>query len=97
MATGQELTGLYTPSYSYSITFTDSSNTISSNLYIMLGQAGSGNVGDTGSFTASWIRTRAYPPNGVMPAVSFGSVQGIMNLYINGIKDSNVTSSVDMV
>ena len=21
-----------------------------------------------------WIRTRAYPPNGVMPSVSFGSV-----------------------
>ncbi len=26
------------------------------------------------SLSASWIRTRAYPPNGVMPATSFGSV-----------------------
>ena len=30
----------------------------------------------TGAYTAftQWIRTRAYPPNGVMPTVSFGSV-----------------------
>ena len=26
------------------------------------------------SYTLQWLRTRAYPPNGVMPSVSFGSV-----------------------
>ena len=26
------------------------------------------------SITYQWLRTRAYPPNGVMPSVSFGSV-----------------------
>jgi hypothetical protein len=26
------------------------------------------------SYTFQWLRTRAYPPNGVMPSVSFGSV-----------------------
>ena len=41
------------------------------NYYAYLGFDTSG----TTSFTAQWLRTRAYPPNGVMPSVSFGSVQ----------------------
>ena len=33
------------------------------------------NTGTSASFTAQWLRTRAYPPNGAMPTVTFGSVQ----------------------
>ena len=33
------------------------------------------NTGTSASFTVQWLRTRAYPPNGVMPTVTFGSVQ----------------------
>jgi len=40
----------------------------------MIGQSASGSASDTGGFTASWLRTRAYPPAGVMPSVSLGSV-----------------------
>ena len=32
------------------------------------------NVGD-GTVNMQWLRTRAYPPSGVMPSVTFGSVQ----------------------
>ena len=37
------------------------------NYYLTLGSNGA-------DFTVYWFRTRAYPPNGVMPSVSFGSV-----------------------
>jgi len=40
------------------------------NYYVWLGIDASG----TYSYSAQWLRTRAYPPNGVMPSVSFGSV-----------------------
>ena len=39
-----------------------------------------------------WIRVRAYPPNGVMPSVSFGSVQTIaITLYLNGVSNANTS------
>ena len=38
------------------------------NSYIGLGAWGAGSI------TFNWMRVRAYPPNGVMPSVSFGSV-----------------------
>ena len=37
------------------------------NYYLTLGSDGA-------SFTVYWVRVRAYPPNGVMPSVTFGSV-----------------------
>ena len=38
------------------------------NSYIGLGAWGAGSI------TFTWVRVRAYPPNGVMPSVTFGSV-----------------------
>ena len=40
-----------------------------------------------------WLRTRAYPPNGVMPSVTFGSVQSTVaiTLYLNGVSKANTT------
>ena len=40
-----------------------------------------------------YIRLRAYPPNGVMPSVSFGSVQSTVaiTLYLNGVSNANAT------
>ena len=45
------------------------------------------------SYTLQWLRTRAYPPSGVMPSVSFGSVQSTaaITLYLNGVSNANVT------
>jgi hypothetical protein len=44
------------------------------------------------SITYQWVRTRAYPPNGVMPTASFGStVNGAPNLTINYYYVHNVT------
>ena len=39
-----------------------------------------------------WVDVRAYPPNGVMPSVSFGSVQSTtITLYLNGVSDANTS------
>ena len=44
------------------------------------------------SYTLQWLRTRAYPPNGVMSSVTFGSVQSIaITLYLNGVSDANTS------
>ena len=49
-----------------------------------------GDVGGTATY--QYMRTRAYPPNGVMPSVSFGSVQSIaITLYLNGVSNANTT------
>ena len=47
--------------------------TISSigNYYAYLGF----DTSSTSSYTAQWLRTRAYPPNGIMPTASFGASQ----------------------
>jgi len=37
----------------------------------------SANTGYNADFVVQWLRTRAYPPNGVMPSVSFGSIQQV--------------------
>ena len=48
---------------------------------------------DGGSGFLQWFRTRAYPPNGVMPSVTFGSVQSTaaITLYLNGVSNANTT------
>ena len=50
---------------------TSTSDTFSSPQYISFNGYG---VSGAGEGFIQWIRTRAYPPNGVMPSVSFGSV-----------------------
>ena len=76
-ATGSQLLEIV-PNYNYNnmetVSESSTSNSLSTPLYIMLGQAASGSSSDTGSYTANWLRTRAYPPNGIMPTVSFGSI-----------------------
>jgi len=70
-------TGSQWYAYNYtSGTSSDTTTTITSTLYGYYG------VGTVSYFSGSvdtqliyWLRTRAYPPNGVMPSVSFGSVQ----------------------
>ncbi|MCL4362085.1 DUF2341 domain-containing protein, partial [Candidatus Parvarchaeota archaeon] len=70
--TGSELLEII-PNYLYNnmetVQETSTSVSLSTPLYIMLGQAASGSSSDTGGFTANWLRVRAYPPNGVMPTV----------------------------
>ena len=60
------------------------------NLYV----GDNGSVGDNGGTGIMyWLRTRAYPPNGVMPSVTFGSVQSTVaiTLYLNGVSNANAT------
>ena len=48
--------------------------------------------GQTETFVIYWTRLRAYPPNGIMPSVSFGSVQQVaITLYLNGVSDANTS------
>ena len=58
-------------------TSADTTITFSSPLYAFIGTTFAAQTTATQTFTVSaqWLRTRAYPPNGVMPSVSFGAVQ----------------------
>ncbi|MCL4376387.1 hypothetical protein M1558_02760 [Candidatus Parvarchaeota archaeon] len=71
-ATGSQLLEIV-PNYNYNnmetVSESSTSNSLSTPLYIMLGQAASGSSSDTGGYTANWLRVRSYPPNGVMPSV----------------------------
>ncbi len=65
-------TNVYTPS-SYSVNY--NSPTVSSTESV--GTSCFGNINAVGiqdGHTAIWIRTREYPPNNVMPSVSFGTI-----------------------
>ncbi len=59
------------------VNYGDLSSTTSENpsapLYINLGVVSTGD-GSSFNLQYTWIRIRAYPPNGVMPSVTFGSV-----------------------
>ena len=75
VATGNEFAYTYTtPSSPTTISSTNSSVSIASSLYILFGQTSSGDTQQGGTWTAYWLRTRAYPPNGVMPSTSLGSL-----------------------
>jgi hypothetical protein len=52
------------------VTSTNPSVTISSSVYLSIGM---GNSCPGSDLIYYWLRTRAYPPNGVMPSVNFGS------------------------
>ncbi|MEM3416288.1 MAG: hypothetical protein QW719_03050, partial [Candidatus Micrarchaeaceae archaeon] len=64
-------------------TSTDTTAAITSTLYGFYG-VGEYNyaTGTVDTQTIYWLRTRAYPPSGVMPSVSFGAVQGYPTLTI---------------
>jgi hypothetical protein len=76
-ATGSQLLEIV-PNSNYNnmetIPQTNTAVSLSTSLYVMLGQALSGTPGDTSGYTADWLRTRAYPPDGVIPSVTFGSI-----------------------
>jgi hypothetical protein len=86
-ATGFSGTGVYsvfytsTSSVSFSQNYGALSDTITTNI------PSSVNVGvhefANPSLTYNWLRTRAYPPNGVMPSVTFGAVQAQVSLSIS--------------
>ncbi len=90
-ATGTQLLETYQPGYINLQTVLESNtaNTIASSLFIVLGQGGAGSTSDTGGFTASWVRVRAFPPNGVMPSVSIGAQQPSVTVFVNGVKNGN--------
>ena len=50
-------------------------------------------TGGTITQTIYWTRARSYPPNGVMPSVSFGSVESALTLtlYLNGVSNANTS------
>ena len=81
-ATGSQLLEIV-PNYNYNsmetVSETNAAVSLSTPLYIMLGQAASGSTSDTGGFTASWLRTRAYPPNGTMP-IQVNKLSSIENI-----------------
>ena len=53
----------------------DYTNTISSGTSYYTATSGNIYIGDNGGRgNIMWLRTRAYPPNGVMPSVSFGAI-----------------------
>ena len=93
-ATGSQLLEIV-PNYNYNnmetVSESSTSNSLSTPLYIMLGQAASGSSSNTGGYTANWLRTRAYPPNGVMPSVKVGNV-GNQPLYERPITFYNAQS-----
>ncbi len=67
-------TGILAP-FGQALEDIDYVNMITSGLGYYSGTSGSLSIDDGGGAgTIQWIRTRAYPPNGVMPSVSFGSV-----------------------
>ena len=63
---------LYSTSGGYSGTV--SNNPLSSSSTLYLGLIGSVNSNDQWQTYINWMRARAYPPNGVMPTVSIGSI-----------------------
>ncbi|MGC8580682.1 MAG: hypothetical protein ACP5MB_11615, partial [bacterium] len=77
ISTGNEFEYTYqsNPLSPAKVSSTNTGVSIASNLYIYVGQGQSGSTQQGGTWTVYWLRTRAYPPNGVMPSVSFGSVQ----------------------
>ena len=51
-----------------------SNNPLSSSTSLYIGLIGAVNADDTWQTYINWMCARAYPPNGIMPSVSFGSV-----------------------
>ncbi|MCW1295376.1 MAG: DUF2341 domain-containing protein [Candidatus Parvarchaeota archaeon] len=101
-ATGSELLEII-PNYLYNnmetVQETSTSVSLSTPLYVMLGQAASGSSSDTGGFTANWLRVRAYPPNGVMPTVKINK-SSVTDLKFNfltvpGNFTANASTSLD--
>jgi len=51
---------------------------------------------NSGTETLTWLRTRAYPPNGVMPSVSFSSVQQTYTYTPPTVSVSVSNSTIDV-
>ena len=68
------------------VSSTNTAETFSSNLYMAIG---TGHCTGGSDLTYYWLRTRAYPPNGVMPAVTIGTVQPQITVFVNGVKNGN--------
>ncbi len=64
-----------TPELNY-ITYATGTGTFSptANLYLIMNRLWIEPTTDTGSVLYQWVRTRAYPPGGVMPSTSYGSI-----------------------
>ncbi|MEM3190731.1 MAG: DUF2341 domain-containing protein [Candidatus Parvarchaeota archaeon] len=72
LATGNEKTEI--GSNGAFTSYSDTSITIGSTVYPGIGNSA---TSTNTAQTDYWVRTRAYPPNGVMPSVSFGSVSSV--------------------
>ena len=55
--------------------------------YIQIYNGGSSSGGN--QISVKWVRIRAYPPNGIMPSVTFGPVEPQITVFVNGVKDGN--------
>ena len=64
-------------------TSTDTNVAFSSPLYAFIGVTYPAEGNAAASLTVQWLRTRAYPPSGVMPSVTFGAVQAQVSLSIS--------------
>ena len=71
----------------YTSTVSTSVSSVNSTLVIG-GQVQNGAIG---TLKIQWLRIRAYPPNGVIPSVSFGSVQVAIGYPLLTIKSSSIT------
>jgi hypothetical protein len=58
----------------YSSIFSTISATTESPTYFNIAPSNNGGSAPSTPILIYWLRTRAYPPNGVMPSVTFGSV-----------------------
>ena len=75
-------------SYNYGTAVSNNANFVASTAQYIGIQAKSTS---NGAFV-QWLRVRAYPPNGVMPSTTFGSVQSTaIILYLNGVSNANAT------
>ena len=101
-STGNQLMETYQTGYQnvQSVSVTNTLVSLTTPLYVMLGQSASGSSSDTGGFTANWLRVRSYPPNGVMPTVQFSSVQtgnpsspNTATIYMNFLSSNSPVSS----
>ena len=80
-------------SANYSNTQTTTSTISTSTWYLTL--SANSNL-PTSKFSTYWLRTRAYPPNGVMPNISFGPLTTASQLDINEIKSEEVYNGTNV-
>ncbi len=74
------------------------SNTPSAPLYINLGVNDTGTPGGVFNLNYQWVLTMTYPPNGIMPSVSFGAIlKGNQNLTTTSTLSAPTSGVVNFI